>query len=84
MIRVALSEQEMERIAQEFEDDSFAHEDNPVYTGSHYQLANNDIQSVTVVYETKDILQVNDVAHRLGCSTSQLYRNALKQYLQTA
>lgn len=74
----------MEKIAEEFENDVFEHEDNPVYTGSHYQLAGNDNQTVTVIYDTKDVLEVTNVAQRLGCSTSQLYRNALKQYLKTA
>ena len=74
----------MNRIADEFEEDSFAHEDNPVYAGSHYQLVNNDNQSVTVVYETRDVMQVNNVARSKGISPSELYRAALHQYLQTA
>ena len=81
---MALTEEQMNRIAEEFENDEFEHEDNPVFTGSHYQLASNDNQTVTVVYETKDVLEVNNIAQRLGCSTSQLYRKALKQYIRTA
>lgn len=80
---MALSEEEMNRIAEEFESDSFEHEDNPVYAGSHYQLVNNNESAVTVVYKTKDILRVNDIARSRGCSSSELYRDALHQYLQT-
>ena len=80
---MALSEEQMDKIAEEFENDSFEHEDNPIYTGSHYQLVNENNRSVTVVYETKDILRVNDIAKSRGCSSSELYRAALRQYLQT-
>ena len=81
---MTLSAEEMDRIAGEFKNDSFPHEDNPVYTGSHYQLAGSNNQAVTVVYDTSDVLCVSDVAKRLGCSTSECYRKALKQFLQTA
>ena len=81
---MALTEEQMNKIAEEFENDEFEHEDNPVFTGSLYQLASNDNQTVTVVYETKDVVEVNNIAKRLGCSTSQLYRKALKQYIRTA
>ena len=81
---MTLTEEEMNRIADEFEADAFEHEDNPVYTGSHYQLVNNENQCVTVLYSTQDVMQVNNVAKRRGISASELYRQALKQYLQTA
>ena len=81
---MTLTEEQMEKVAEEFEQDNFEHEDNPVFTGSHYQLANNDNQTVTVVYETADVLKANNIAQRLGCTQSQLYREALKQYLQSA
>lgn len=80
---MTLTEDEMNRIADEFENDTFKHEDAPVYTGSHYQLVNNANQSVTVIYETKDVMRVNDEAKRLGCSSSDLFRAALHNYLQT-
>ena len=83
MIRMTLSEEQMNKIAEEFEQDEFEHEDNPVFTGSHFQLAKNDNQTVTVVYETADVQKANNVAQRLGCTQSQLYRKALKQYLQS-
>ena len=81
---MTLTKEEMNRIADEFENDTFKHEDNPIYTGSHYQLVKNKNQSVTVVYATEDVKKVNNVARNKGCSPSELYRAALHQYLQTA
>ena len=36
-----LTEEQMNRIADEFENDTFKHEDNPIYIGSHYVFVNN-------------------------------------------
>ena len=81
---MTLTEEQMNAIADEFENDTFQHEDAPVYTGSHYQLVNGESRCVTVVYDTKDVMRANNEAKRRGCSTSELYRAALRQYLQTA
>ena len=78
-IRMTLTEEQMNAIADEFENDTFQHEDAPVYTGSHYRVVNNENQSVTVIYDTKDVLRVNNEAKRLGCSSSDLNRAALHQ-----
>ena len=34
---MTLTEEQMNAIADEFENDTFQHEDAPVYTGSHYR-----------------------------------------------
>ena len=37
---MTLTEEQMNAIADEFENDTFQHEEAPVYTGSHYGLVN--------------------------------------------
>lgn len=79
--RFGLSDDWIERQAQMYENEQQdINEDAVVYAGAHVDAVGS--KRVTVIYSARDALQVEQLAKARGCKSSDIYRQALTQYLK--
>lgn len=79
--RFGLDREWIEKQAQMYENEEQSiNEDAVVYAGAHVDAVGS--KRVTVIYKAKDTLKVDQLAKARGCKSSDIYRQALAQYLQ--
>ena len=74
--------EELDRRAEEYENETYAPSDGKVYVGSHLDRVGT--RRVTVIFDAEDTQQINAIASDRGVKPSVVYRDALKFFLQHA
>ncbi len=74
-----LNDEILDKKAAPYEKGNYAHEDTPVYSGSHLDAVGK--KRVTVVYDAKNVQRVSKIARERGMKPSEIYRDALDYYL---
>lgn len=82
MLKHGLSEAMLDEMALPYENADFAHEENPVHHGSHYDAVGS--KRVTVAYPSEVAQKVAALAHSRGVEPSEIYRQAVENYLAHA
>lgn len=82
MKKHGLTDESLDREAEQYERGDFEAGVGPVYVGSHYDAVGT--KRVSVIYPAEDARKVESLAKARGCNSSDIYRQALAQYLQTA
>ncbi|MDI9591006.1 MAG: NADP oxidoreductase [Acidobacteriota bacterium] len=77
--RYGLSDEWVERSAAEYESGDYEGSDAPVHTGSHLDAVGTKRETVT--YDAADVQKVRRIAKERKVSRADIYRDALKQYL---
>lgn len=82
--KYGLSSEFIERSAAQYESGNYPHCGNPIHTGSHLDAVGK--KRVTVVYSAEDVQRVQSIAKSRGVKVSDVYRDAMRQFLdaQTA
>lgn len=81
MKKHGLTDEALDAMATPYETGDFQHEDLPVYSGSHLDAVGK--KRVTVVYDAIDTAQVAAIARNRGVKPSEVYRDAMREYLNT-
>ncbi|MEG2261128.1 MAG: CopG family transcriptional regulator [Raoultibacter sp.] len=68
-------------MAAPYESGDFPHEEGIVYSRSHLDAVGK--KRVTVVYDASDTVQVATIARKRGIKPSEVYRDAMRAYLDT-
>ncbi len=80
MKKHGISNADLDKIAQPYEDASFTPEnEGQVFSGSHLDAVGK--RRVTVVYDACDTQKVASIANSRGVKPSVIYRDALTSYL---
>jgi hypothetical protein len=79
--KYGVSEEWIEHSASEYESGSSPHYSTTINTGSHLDAVGT--KRVTVIYNSEDVMSVNVIARSRGVKSSEIYRVALRQYLDS-
>ncbi len=80
MKKHGITNDDLDRIAQPYEDASFVPDKHgKVFSGSHLDAVGK--RRVTVVYDASDTQKVASIANSRGVKPSVIYRDALASYL---
>lgn len=82
MKKYGLTDEMLDVMAKPYEDGSFESESGEIFYGSHLDAVGK--KRITVVYDAEATQKVKLLAQRRGCSPSEVYRDALEQYLAEA
>ena len=74
-----VTEEDLDAKAKPYEDETFAIEGNNIVVGSHLDHVGK--KSITVIYDAQDAQQINQIGEEDGVKPSQIYREALKLFL---
>lgn len=77
--KYGLTNEWIEESAAAYEVGDYPHEDGQVYSGSHLDAVGK--KRVTVVYPCERVQMVNHLARSKGMKPSEIYRDALAEYL---
>ena len=72
--------EDLDKRAEEYENETYTPSDGKVYVGSHLDRVGT--RRVTVIFDAEDTQQVNAIASDRGVKPSVVYRDALKFFLQ--
>lgn len=79
MKEFGLSDADLEQRAQEYETETWSLGHERIYAGSHYDAVGR--KRVTVIYPAADVQKVSSIANAQGVKASDIYRQALSDYL---
>lgn len=82
MAKHGLTDADLDAMAAPYERGDFAPEKGKVFTGSHVDAVGK--RRVSVIFNASDTQKVASIAKRKGVTPSEIYRQALAQYLATA
>ena len=77
--KYGLTNEWIEESAAAYERGDYPHEDGQVYSGSHLDAVGK--KRVTVVYPCEKVQRANRIAKSRGVKPSEIYRDALAEYL---
>ena len=81
MNKYDITDEDLDKSAQEFENETYEHEDNKVYDGCHLDVLGK--KRITVLYDAHVANKVSLVAKAQGVKSSDIYRKAVNTYLAT-
>lgn len=81
--KFGISKAWIEKSAEEYESGNWepSENDGTIYIGSHLDRVGK--KRVTVIFDAADTQEVSNIAKKRGVKPSDIYRDALKQYLLT-
>lgn len=79
MRRHGLTDDMLDALAAPYESGYFPHEDGAVHVGSHHDAVGS--KRVTVIYPAEDAKGMERIARSRGCKSSEVYRQAVRQFL---
>ena len=79
MKKHGISDADLDRMAEPYENGTFEAEGGKIFSGSHVDAVGK--RRVTVVYSAADTQKVSGIAKARGVKASDVYRDALEYYL---
>jgi hypothetical protein len=79
--KYGVTDEWIEQSAAKYESGDYESCPTPVHTGSHLDAVGT--RRVTVIYNSKDVMRINSIAQSRGCKSSEVYRTAVRQYLDS-
>lgn len=79
MEKYGLSDADLDRMAEPYENGDFEHEAGRIHTGSHVSAVGK--KRITVVYDARTVQEIDRIAKSRGVKPSAVYRDAVDQYL---
>lgn len=79
MEKHGLTDEMLDREAEQYERGEFEPGIGPVYVGSHYDAVGK--KRVSVIFPAQETQKIDALARSRGCKSSDIYREAVAQYL---
>ena len=71
--------EQLDKMAKPYEDGTYESSNEPVIVGSHLDHVGK--KRIAVIYDAQDTQQINKIAEENGVKPSQIYREAVKLFL---